>query len=89
MPARGFVNTLASGSNDDKERLMFPSQPQIGQYMAIERQELAARIRQAESASPSSKPVRAESARRRWVHRTMLKARLAGLRSRFGMSGIK
>jgi hypothetical protein len=89
MPARGFVNTLASRSNDDKERLMFPSQPQIGQYMAKERQELAARIRQAESASPSSKPKRVRSARRRWVDGTMLKARLAGLRSRIGVSGIK
>ncbi len=37
---------------------MFPSQPQIGQDMARERQELAARIRMSQTAHPQARPKR-------------------------------
>lgn len=63
---------------------MFPSQPQIGQYMAKERQELAARIRQAESASARRGRERSRSTRRRWTEMPVLKRRLAWLRARLG-----
>lgn len=68
---------------------MFPSQPQIGQDMAKERQELAARIRQAESASAADEPKRVGSARRRWIDGTMLMRRLVGIIIRFGDLGSK
>lgn len=68
---------------------MFPSQPQIGQDMAKERQRLAARIRQAESASAAHGPKRVGSAWRRWIDGTMLMRRLVGIIIRFGDSGSK
>jgi len=37
---------------------MFPSQPQIGQDMARERQQLAARIRISQTAHPQARPKR-------------------------------
>ena len=37
---------------------MFPSQPQIGQDMARERQQLAARIRMSQTGHPQARPKR-------------------------------
>ncbi len=58
---------------------MFPSQPQIGQDMAKERQEQAARIRQAHLAAAASKQKRSESVRQGWIDAAILKRRLSGL----------
>jgi hypothetical protein len=68
---------------------MFTSQPQIGQDMAKERQQQAARIRQATSASAAAKPHRTRSTRGRWMSGSMLRRQLVALRSRFVASGTK
>ena len=89
MATRGDVDTLASRSNKDKERLMFPSQPQIGQDMAKERQQQAEWIRQAQSAAPEKTPRRSGSVRWRWIDAAIVKRRLAAVTGRLGMSGLK
>jgi hypothetical protein len=68
---------------------MFTSQPQIGQDMAKERQQQAARIRQATSASSATKPQRTTSVGRGWIGGSMLRRQLMALRSRFVASGTK
>lgn len=68
---------------------MFPSQPQIGQDMAKERQQQAARIRQAQEASADGGPRREQSVRRRWNAAAALKRRLAALTARLGVPGIE
>ena len=62
---------------------MFTSQPQIGQDMANERQQQAARIRQATSASAATRPQRTRSNRRGWIRGSILRRHLVLLRSRF------
>ena len=62
---------------------MFPSQAQIGQDMSRERQELAARIRLAQSAASPRRQRRPKAARRRRVVVAVLKRQLAGLIARF------
>ena len=68
---------------------MFTSQPQIGQDMAKERQQQAARIRQATSASAAAKPQRAQPVRRRWLSGPKLARQMVALRNRFVASGTK
>lgn len=67
---------------------MFPSQSQIGHDMARERQESAARIKQAESAASHRKSTEPGSSRQGWAPGTMLgrmlRNSLAGLKARFG-----
>ena len=58
---------------------MFPSQPQIGQDMAKERQQQAEWIRQAQLATAASKESRSGSVRRGWIDAAILKSRLSGL----------
>ncbi len=58
---------------------MFPSQPQIGQDMAKERQQQAARIRQAQLATSASKESRSGSVGRGWIDASTLKRRLSVL----------
>ncbi len=58
---------------------MFPSQPQIGQDMAKERQQQAEWIRQAQSAAPAKTPRRSWSVPWRWIDAAILKGRLSGL----------
>ena len=68
---------------------MFPSQPQIGQDMAKERQQQAEWIRQAQSAAPETTPRRSASVRWRWIDAAIVKRRLAAVTGRLGMSGLK
>lgn len=68
---------------------MFTSQPQIGQDMAKERQQQAARIRQATTASAATKLQRTPSVRRDWIRGSMLRRQLVALRSRFVASDTK
>ncbi len=58
---------------------MFPSQPQIGQDMAKERQQQAERIRQAQLATPASKESKPGPVRRGWIDATILKRHLPSL----------
>ncbi len=58
---------------------MFPSQPQIGQDMAKERQEMAARIRQAQLATSASKESKPGPVRRGWIDTAILKRHLPSL----------
>ena len=68
---------------------MFPSQPQIGQDMAKERQQQAEWIRQAQSAAPEKTPRRSGSVRSRWIDAAILKRRLSGLVALFRIRRIK
>lgn len=67
---------------------MFPSQPQIGQDMARERRELAARIRQAKEASAANRASLAVNQQGTPALQAMRDRRLIGLwarlRARFG-----
>jgi len=58
---------------------MFPSQPQIGQDMAKERQEMANHIRQAQLAASETKQSRSESVGRGRIYAAILRHRLSGL----------
>ena len=58
---------------------MFPSQPQIGQDMAKERQQQAERIRQAHLATSASKESKPGPVRRGWIDATILGRRLSDL----------
>lgn len=80
---------MASRADEDKESLMFPSQPQIGQDMAKERQQQAEWIRQAHLAAAASTPERSGLAWRGWIATAILRRRLAALTGRLGVSGIK
>jgi len=68
---------------------MFPSQPQIGQDMAKERQQQAAWIKQAHEATSANSPKRSGFWRRGWVGVAILKRRLAALTGRLGVPGIE
>jgi hypothetical protein len=64
----------------DRSQHMFPSQPQIGQDMAKERQQQAEQIRQAQLALTANKQKRSGNERRPGlIDATTLKHRLAGL----------
>jgi hypothetical protein len=66
---------------------MFPSQPQIGQDMAKERQQQAEWIRQAQSAAPAKTPRRSWSVPWRWIDAST--RRLSGLIALFRIRLIK
>jgi hypothetical protein len=68
---------------------VFTSQPQIGQDMAKERQQQAARIRQATTASATAKTQRTPSVLRGWIGGSMLRRQLVAVRSRFVASDTK